>query len=148
MSLGQLKKLQVADAGAVFSLLKMVYEKPAYPLGGGWSLRLVETELEKGLGYGWCEAGKLHALVLLRDQGQVWDIVVLATNPGRQRQGDMTRLLKSVADLRPQGVELWLEVHEANLAAQNLYKKLGFRQVGERRKYYQDGGAAVLYTLR
>ena len=142
------EKLQAADAEAVFDLLRLVYSDPPYPLGGGWTLRLVETELEKGQGYGLREGKRLNAVVLLRDQGHIWDIVMLATDPNRQRQGDMTRLLKELTDRRPPGVELWLEVHEANLPAQNLYKKLGFRQVGERRKYYHDGAAAVLYALR
>ena len=41
-----------------------------------------------------------------------------------------------------------LEVRENNFAAINLYKKLGFQQVGLRRGYYRDTGEdALLLTL-
>lgn len=41
-----------------------------------------------------------------------------------------------------------LEVRENNFAAINLYKKLGFKQVGLRRGYYRDTGEdALLLTL-
>ena len=146
--MSQIKSLQSADCASVFNLLKQVYEAPPYPLGGAWTMRLVETELEKGKGFGLFEEGQLQALVLFRHQDLIWDIVMLATLPDRQRRGDMTRLLQEVAGRRPPNVELWLEVHEANLAAHNLYKKLGFRQVGRRPGYYRDGCAAVLYSLR
>ena len=142
------KLLQTADVDAVFKLLRKVYQAPAYPLGGAWTERLIESELEHGRGFGLFEVSELLAVVLMRQQDLVWDIVMLATDPSRHRQGDMTRLLKEIAARRPANVELWLEVHEANLPAQNLYKKLGFRQVGRRATYYRDGSAAVLYSLR
>ena len=143
-----IRLLQTADVSEIFGLLKLVYESPQYPLGGAWTERLIETELEKGHGFGLFAENKLVAVVLLRAQDMVWDIVILATAPWRHRKGDMTKLLTAVAARRPEKVELWLEVHEANIPAQNLYKKLGFRQVGSRTGYYRDGAAAVLYSLR
>lgn len=144
-----IKSLQTADSAAVFELLTKVYKAPLYPLGGAWTERLVEKELEHGRGYGLYEGSRaLIALVLFRVQDLVWDIVMLATDPGRARKGDMTHLLKDLIARKPADTELWLEVHEANLAAINLYKKLGFRQVGRRASYYRDGSSAVLYSLR
>lgn len=142
------RALQVADASEVFELLRAIYEKPPYPLGGSWTLRTVEVELDAQKGFGLFEQGRLVAVVLLREIEQAWDIIMLATDAGRQRRGDMTRLLGHVATVKPSSRELWLEVHEKNLPAINLYKKLGFRQVGRRPGYYRDGGAAVLYALR
>ena len=41
-----------------------------------------------------------------------------------------------------------LEVRMSNRAAQKLYAKLGFVEVGERRRYYNDNGEdALLMTL-
>jgi ribosomal-protein-alanine N-acetyltransferase len=37
-----------------------------------------------------------------------------------------------------------LDVHEKNLAARNLYEKLGFTLVGRRPKYYPDGDQALV----
>ncbi len=141
-------RLQGADAGEVFALLSEVYRRSVYPMGGSWTLRLIEKELENQLAFGLKEEGKILAVVLIHAQDGVWEIVMLATDPAHHRKGLMTRLMTALADQRPPKTELWLEVHEGNLSAQNLYKKLGFRQVGRRDKYYRDGGAALLYSLR
>lgn len=39
---------------------------------------------------------------------------------------------------------LTLEVRESNEAAQELYKRFGFKKIGVRRKYYSDGENAVI----
>lgn len=39
---------------------------------------------------------------------------------------------------------LTLEVRESNEAAQNLYKRFGFKKIGVRQKYYTDGENAVI----
>lgn len=40
-----------------------------------------------------------------------------------------------------------LECHHDNAAAQNLYKKMGFKETSRRARYYRDGGDAILMTL-
>jgi ribosomal protein S18 acetylase RimI-like enzyme len=37
-------------------------------------------------------------------------------------------------------------VHEANQNAIKFYKNKGFQQLGIRKKYYKDGGAALLFS--
>jgi [ribosomal protein S18]-alanine N-acetyltransferase len=47
-----------------------------------------------------------------------------------------------------QAVEATLEVRVSNIAAQGLYRKLGFEVVGRRKRYYSDNGEdALLMTL-
>lgn len=146
--MSKIQALQEADAAAIFELLRDVYANPQFPLGGAWTLRLIEQELEKGRGLGLWENAQLVAFILYRDQKDVWDITLLATDLKRRRKGDMSHLLGALAARRPEGVEIWLEVHEANAPAVNLYKKLGFRQVGSRPGYYRDGRGALLFTFR
>lgn len=149
MSHGALiKALQTADVDEIYALLEQVYSAPEFPLGGSWTRRLLEKELENGKGLGLFRQGQLVSLVLYRDQGSIWDIIILATNPEFRRQGDMGHLMVEWLARRPAAVEVWLEVHEANLAAHGLYKKLGFRQVGSRPAYYRDGASALLFALR
>ncbi len=38
----------------------------------------------------------------------------------------------------------YLEVSENNLPAISLYKKLGFKTLGKRKKYYEDGSDAIV----
>ena len=59
----------------------------------------------------------------------------------------MEKLLSSLIKKYPQ-FEFWLDVHEDNVRALGVYKKLGFVASGCREKYYKDGGAAVLMTLK
>ena len=40
-----------------------------------------------------------------------------------------------------------LDVRESNIPAQNLYKKLGFKQVGIRKQYYPDKENALLLSV-
>ena len=43
--------------------------------------------------------------------------------------------------------KIYLEVSSSNMPALNLYSRLGFKKVGIRKKYYQDGMDAILMTL-
>ena len=77
-------------------------------------------------------------------------IVNVATHPDFLRRGLGERLVTAmVAEAQRNGAGLvTLEVRMSNQAAQQLYAKLGFVEVGERRRYYSDNGEdALLMTL-
>ena len=75
-------------------------------------------------------------LVARRVYGGEWEILNLATDPRHRRKGVARRL---VAELLTSGVEtVFLEVRESNVAAQELYKSLGFNAVSTRKDYYQN----------
>ncbi len=77
-------------------------------------------------------------------------IVTIATHPDYRRRGLSEALLvQMIEECRSQGAGLvTLEVRVTNLAAQRLYAKLGFVEVGLRRAYYHDNGEdALLMTL-
>jgi ribosomal-protein-alanine N-acetyltransferase len=69
------------------------------------------------------------------EQGELGNIAV---SPRWRRRGVATRLLSAVIEaMRDRGVvELFLEVRLSNDAAQQLYRRFGFREVGRRRGYY------------
>jgi ribosomal-protein-alanine N-acetyltransferase len=77
-------------------------------------------------------------------------IVTLATHPAYRRRGLSEQLLqRMIEQCRVAGARLvTLEVRVSNRAAQQLYAKLSFVEVGLRRAYYQDNGEdALLMTL-
>lgn len=77
-------------------------------------------------------------------------IVTLATHPRLRRRGLSEQLmLRMIDECRREGASLvTLEVRVSNTAAQQLYAKLGFVEVGLRRGYYHDNGEdALLMTL-
>lgn len=64
------------------------------------------------------------------------EILNLAVEPQRRRQGIAAQLLASVLESGP--ADWFLEVRETNQAAQDLYRKFGFQIAGKRREYYSD----------
>ncbi len=68
------------------------------------------------------------------------DIALVAVAPEYRRHGYAFALLKSLLNkLFSLGVKtVYLEVRVGNIAARELYSKLGFKPVGIRKKYYED----------
>ncbi len=71
------------------------------------------------------------------------EILALATDPDRQRQGHATRALlgfHAAAALRGAG-RILLEVAEPNTAARAFYRAHGYDEIGRRKAYYPQAGA-------
>ena len=100
---------------------------------------VAETEDRKVIGMivSWVILDELH-------------IATLAVHPDYRRQGiGELILIKALQDGREAGTRhALLEVPLGNEAAQNLYRKFGFKPVGKRPKYYKDNGEdAILMNL-
>ena len=77
-------------------------------------------------------------------------IATLATDTDFRRQGIAKKLLShALRRLMEEGARSsFLEVRESNLAAREMYRKLGYEQTGRRRRYYRDNDEdAILMTL-
>lgn len=80
-------------------------------------------------------------------------ILNLAVDPGFQNRGIGALLLHHlIEDARAQGAaQVFLEVRESNVAAQVLYDRAGFNELGRRRNYYptqQGREDAIVYGLQ
>lgn len=140
------------DLGAVDAsvLHRIIRDSLALPENRGlpsWSESDLVDALKQGRGWGLVGEAGVSAFVLVQVLPGTWDILHLATAPEFRRQGLMRRLLSEVLARKEVGLQVWLEVHEANGPARQLYEGLGFVRVGQRPSYYSDGGAAVLYNL-
>lgn len=85
---------------------------------------------------------------LIFEEGHITNIAVEASQRGRGIGAGVTRaLLQYAANM---GVQyMTLEVRRSNLIAQSLYKKVGFIEVGVRKRYYEDNGEdAYLYVCQ
>ena len=92
--------------------------------------------------------GRIAAFLVSRETapGEV-EILNLAVDPAWRRRGLATALMVSVRRRRPG--EFFLEVRESNLAARDLYRKLGFEEVGVRPGYYDHPEeAAIVMRVR
>lgn len=145
---GEIEVLTLRHLPQLVAIMEEVYKKTTTPVGGIWTREILKQELEIGQGVGLVEekAG-LVAFVLFRLYDQHREITVLATHPDKQRKGNMKDLLSYMLERRSPSERIWLEVHAANEPAIALYNQLGFIKVGQRPKYYRDGGDAVLLTL-
>jgi len=89
------------------------------------------------VGYGgfWLMAGEAH-------------ISTIAVRPEFRRSGIGELLLVAMIDRATElGAKVaTLEVRVSNTAAQSLYRKYGFRQVGLRRRYYSNNEDALIMT--
>jgi ribosomal-protein-alanine N-acetyltransferase len=74
----------------------------------------------------------------------------LAVAPGQQRRGIGRSLLDWLVRQADDGGQerITLEVRASNFAAQELYRRFGFRAVAVRRGYYQDTGEDALVMMR
>jgi ribosomal-protein-alanine N-acetyltransferase len=83
-------------------------------------------------------SGKIGAWLLLSVVPPEAEILNIVAAPECRRQGLATALLREGLDrlAQAQVSRVWLEVRESNIAAQGLYRRFGFQQVGRRTQYY------------
>jgi len=77
------------------------------------------------------------------------EILTLAVHPACRRAG-LARALVEMAMTRLSAAgaqKLFLEVDEANAPARALYRSFGAEEVGRRRRYYEHGADAVIFSL-
>jgi [ribosomal protein S18]-alanine N-acetyltransferase len=74
------------------------------------------------------------------------EILTIGVDPDWQTHGLGLRLLEAVARAckRVEAKRLFLEVAEDNVAAQKLYAKAGFVEIGRRKGYYHRGAAPAV----
>ena len=87
------------------------------------------------------EKSKPSGFVFIRSVLDEAEIITIATDPNIRRKGVARKLLQeTIRKLEfDRAQKLFLEVDEANKAAINLYKSLGFKTISERSGYYSDG---------
>jgi ribosomal-protein-alanine N-acetyltransferase len=116
-------------------------ESKVYPVPWSMSLFLSELALRSTRAYYVAFVGRqvvgYAGLMMTLDDGHV---TTIAVDPAWHRHKVGTRLLLALArEARRRGAtSLTLEVRLGNKAAQNLYRRFGFRPVGVRKNYYAE----------
>ncbi|HVE11958.1 MAG TPA: ribosomal protein S18-alanine N-acetyltransferase [Elusimicrobiota bacterium] len=116
-----------------------------WPTAPGWSRAQFAEEL-----------GRAGSVLLVADDGGavgyacMWlvageaQVLNIAVAPAAARRGVGRALLAALLERARGAARATLEVSEPNLAARRLYEGAGFRVVGRRAKYYNDGSDAIL----
>ncbi len=93
--------------------------------------------------------GSTDSFALIRVVVDEAEVLTLATDPAKRRQGLATTALHNgeTAACAAGAVAIFLEVAEDNTAAKALYASCGYAQVGRRAGYYQPKDAAPVAAL-
>lgn|SRR5581483_9202096 len=124
-----------ADAPALAAIERRSFADPwseasfREAVTAAWSFGLVAQSGATIVGY-----------LIGREVGGSGEILNLAVEPAFRRRGIARALLEAgLAALRRRGAgEVFLEVRVSNVAAQALYRRAGFRPVGQRPGYYRS----------
>lgn len=131
-----IRPITPADIDAVWDIEKMCFSVP-------WSRQSFVLEVEKNRCARYVVAEHSGTVVgyggmwLIVDEAHITNIAV---HPFFRRKGIGEAILKALmTEAHRMGIDrMTLEVRASNIAAQSLYKKLGFVEVGVRKGYYSD----------
>ena len=115
------------------------------PFSAHWSVEDWQAEFSQPAARIWCaqEGDKLIGFIVLRGVAGQWELLNIAVAASYQHQGVATKLMRYALDAFTDA-HITLEVSSANLAAQALYRKVGFVIFGIRKKFYKDGTDALI----
>lgn len=108
----------------------------------GWEVMAVHLGLPGTFGL----LDERGGMLLVRLAADESELLTLAVQPHRRREGVAARLLRSaMAEARTRGASvMFLEVATNNDPARSLYTRAGFTEVGRRPRYYADGLDALV----
>lgn len=116
-----------------------------------WPYNILKQELENGKSKYFVakqenEIVGFAGILLIIDQVNIMNIVV---KKDKRNFGIGSLLLEEIIRYSKihNATSITLEVNEKNIPAIKLYKKYGFKQVGLRRKYYNNEDNAILMDL-
>lgn len=96
------------------------------------------------------QGSQVVAFICLRHMINELHMLKIAVSPSCRRRGVAEWLLNECAgQARISGMDqILLEVRPSNIPAIELYRKLGFRQIGTRPKYYVETGEEALVFVK
>lgn len=142
----KIRKMEREDVNQVYQIEKELFSMPwskedfLFALEKEKNLYLVALIENKVVGY--C------GLWGILDEGQITNVAI---KKEKQGQGIGTLLLQQLLEQGYQNglLEYTLEVRESNLNAIHVYKKLGFREEGVRKNFYQNPAEnAIIMWIR
>ena len=136
--------IQLIPATPVHAQILAAIHAESFPPAERWGPDAMALQLEQPNCFGHIDPA--GGFILARIAADEAEILTLAVAPPRRRAGSGLALLSAAITTatRYGAKSIFLEVSLTNIAAQALYTRLGFCQVGRRRHYYPDGGDALV----
>jgi len=133
----------IPATGAHAAVLAAIHAE-SFPPAERWGTDAMALQLEQPNCFGHVDPA--GGFILARIAADEAEILTIAVAPARRRAGSGHALLSAaIATAQRYGAaSMFLEVSPVNDPAQGLYARLGFIRVGLRRRYYPDGGDALV----
>ena len=135
-----------ADADALVRLEALAFGAKSW---GEDSVRASFVASRVTIFFGGETKGNPAGFVMWRDLGEEAEILTLGVEGSVRGGGLGACLLRAALDAARSGgaQRFFLEVNATNEAGRRLYESAGFREVGARKRYYADGGDAIVMAL-
>ncbi|ENU15941.1 ribosomal protein S18-alanine N-acetyltransferase [Acinetobacter lwoffii] len=136
-----IRLMQAADVEVVAKIEKSVQSHP-------WTLKQFEDAVTAYQSTVIEVKGQVVGFCILQPVLDEANLLLMAIDPAQQGQGLGYQLLEaSVAMLKNNPVQIFLEVRESNLAAIKLYEKSGFHQIDLRKNYYPNSNGSREHAI-
>jgi len=140
-----IRRMTIHDVEQVYALEAATFSTP-------WSYQSFVDEIEKNICARYLVAeqtGKIIAFAgawFILEEGHITNIAVKETERGKGIGIQLTKALMGYAAYM--GVlYMTLEVRVSNRIAKQMYEKLGFIELGVRKRYYEDNGEDALLMV-
>ena len=136
-----IRLMQAADVEVVAKIERSVQSHP-------WTLKQFEDAVTAYQSTVIEVQGQVAGFCILQPVLDEANLLLMAIDPAQQGQGLGYQLLEaSVAMLKNNPVQIFLEVRESNLAAIKLYEKSGFHQIDLRKNYYPNANGSREHAI-
>jgi ribosomal-protein-alanine N-acetyltransferase len=136
-----IRLMQAADVEAVAKIERSVQSHP-------WTLKQFQDAVTAYQNTVIEVQGQVAGFCILQPVLDEANLLLMAIDPAQQGQGLGYQLLEaSVAMLKNNPVQIFLEVRESNLAAIKLYEKSGFHQIDLRKNYYPNSNGSREHAI-
>lgn len=140
-----IRRMTMNDLDAVTAIEAATFPKP-------WSKDSFRQELERNVAARYLVAEKDGQVIgyagawIILDESHITNIAISQAFRGCGYGRQLTQaLMQYIANLG--AAYATLEVRKSNITAQNLYKSLGFIQLGVRKRYYEDNQEDALLMV-
>lgn len=132
------------QAGPAYAAAMAAIHQTAFPPHETWSAEAIGRQLALPGVAGWIDPD--GGMILVRLAADELEVLTLAVAPAARRRGIGAALLEAALGWAAAhgGQAAFLEVAEGNAPARALYARAGFLPAGRRRRYYADGGDALI----
>ena len=136
-----IRLMQAVDVEAVAKIERSVQSHP-------WTLKQFQDAVTAYQSTVIEVQGQVAGFCILQPVLDEANLLLMAIDPAQQGQGLGYQLLEaSVAMLKNNPVQIFLEVRESNLAAIKLYEKSGFHQIDLRKNYYPNANGSREHAI-